>query len=772
MATYGDARAELEHIRSLRNNVFNDSRRLIGELSAPNPYHHLPFTAAAAAAATASSSFRMSPVRGSVSTFHPDRQQEFPPAFASPLPRSTTAGAASASFGATASSAFSNNGHVHGGFGLSGADLHSSFGHGAAASVITAFRQLQARSRYAEQEHAEAARQRDALRRQIEASQRTQSFLKSQTELEANENFQNMRATTDDMVAAKRDLELHLMTLQDASISTQRSNAHERALVVALEGEVSEVQAKVHALRATNRALENELKLTEGRCERVAHSVESSPPARQKHRHRAEEAICACEENIENAERATAMTRQRCDALQRYSEMILGINGDLCRRIMETASTREHIRDLATKLTPPRYQWPKELPYDSILNAIGDAAAEKAVHDNHASVAAAADAAIRSSPPAVAATRMMGTADFSRLGGSSATVAALASRQGRAGGDAGHDGGGNGNGAEERAGDAGPSGYSGMEGGVWFGKDIGRDRDAPVMSAGAAILSEGGHHGSDGERNLVEPMWDPVLAAVQASAASALQTSAAAIQVRSKKQDDGVQTKNLCVVSGSLMRVNDQVSTRKDKFDLDTAYRHLAMDAIGGRSVNQHRINNNNTNISSSRGRRPHSAPLRASRHVPLRPGPQKQPPPSSSPSAVYGAAINAAVSRSRDAYVRALDKLANTTATQALSPSHYNGTNLQAARAAPPRHATPREHAISRAAARSMSARMPAATGRGGFVPAGNAKSSFNVAAKGSKVARATTHFAAAVAARLKAQRRETVDERLLEPLVDPYRY
>jgi hypothetical protein len=204
------------------------------------------------------------------------------------------------------------------------------------------------------------------------------------------------------------------------------------------------------------------------------------------------------------------------------------------------------------------------------------------------------------------------------------------------------------------------------------------------------------------------------------------------------------------LINTSRASRGQQASTRKDKFDLDNAYRHLAMDAVAGKNVRLHRSHVNN-NSSSSRGRQARSVPFRAPRPVPRRPAHSSPPPPqpSSPSSAVYGAAINAAVSRSRDAYVRALDKLANTTAAQALSPSHYNGKDLRAAHAAPPRHATPREHAISRAAARSMSARTPAAAGRNGFVPAGTAKSSFNVAAKGSKVARATTHFAAAVAAR-----------------------
>ena len=97
-----------------------------------------------------------------------------------------------------------------------------SFGPGAAASVITAFRQLQGKARVAEQERADALRQREDLRRQIEANQRTQSFWKSQSELQSNESFQNMRAATDQMIATKRDLELQLMAAQDMSISTQR----------------------------------------------------------------------------------------------------------------------------------------------------------------------------------------------------------------------------------------------------------------------------------------------------------------------------------------------------------------------------------------------------------------------------------------------------------------------------------------------------------------------------------------------------------------------
>ena len=83
-----------------------------------------------------------------------------------------------------------------------------------------------------------------------------------------------------------------------------------------------------------------------------------------------EETIRNTEADIDATEQSLAQAYVRCDALQRYMEMILSINGDLSRRITETASTHLHIRELADKVippVPPRYAWPKETPFDSPL---------------------------------------------------------------------------------------------------------------------------------------------------------------------------------------------------------------------------------------------------------------------------------------------------------------------------------------------------------------------------------------------------------------------
>ena len=575
MSSMGDARRELERIRNLRNNMFSDSRRLMGEMAHAGPgsavqqvpFSPLPtygsggcmgesgalplYSTIGSATPTRSSPVRSPPfAHGSFARQQPQPElysMHSPPSHPSMFhgPQATSSHSSYNIMGNMAPGPPGGLSGING----SGVSDGPTFGPGAAASVITAFRQLQAKARYAEQERAEAVRQREDLRRQIEANERTRAFWKSQSEVQANESFQNMRAATDQMVAAKRDMELQLMTSQDVAISTQRSNAHERALIVTLENDLSEIHAKLHVMKSASRSLEHELSATEGRCERVASTVEASPDARQKQVRRLEQAIKTCEGDIEAAERALSMTTARCDALQRYMEMILGINGDLSRRIMTTANTREHIRELAEKLTPPRYAWPKELPYDSILNAISDVAADSThfdQRDHRALVTAAAQAVVRSSgsPPAAAFAKSMATEMEHR--GKRSPVLAGAGSSSSGNGNSSRNG--NGGGYAFPMGDNNAMGHGGSEGEPFFGRH--HHRPVESLSAGAAILSEGG--GARDTTTAPAADRDPVLSSLQASAADAMQASAAAIAA----------------------------SERQDKFDLEAAYRNLALDTM------------------------------------------------------------------------------------------------------------------------------------------------------------------------------------------------
>lgn len=54
--------------------------------------------------------------------------------------------------------------------------------------------------------------------------------------------------------------------------------------------------------------------------------------------------IVANQHQIDSVRGASKLTRMRCDALERYMELVLKINGDLTQRIGETAEARERMR--------------------------------------------------------------------------------------------------------------------------------------------------------------------------------------------------------------------------------------------------------------------------------------------------------------------------------------------------------------------------------------------------------------------------------------------
>jgi hypothetical protein len=56
------------------------------------------------------------------------------------------------------------------------------------------------------------------------------------------------------------------------------------------------------------------------------------------------------------------------------------VNGDLCNTILAREKTKERVIQFASLYTPPRYTWPKQLPYSEILSVINDAADNNSTH--------------------------------------------------------------------------------------------------------------------------------------------------------------------------------------------------------------------------------------------------------------------------------------------------------------------------------------------------------------------------------------------------------
>lgn len=294
LKSYSEARKELERIASKRKHFFSNSKILKDELdimaSAPSSSPSTPGMSGLASRAadrlfSSPTSRSGSPLRSSHRDWSAERSAAARSLKSSP-PSSMRIMAATHPFSSSSSSSgLDGLGYSDRAYGIgSGSSLEpsGSFLPGPASSVIAAFRQLQTKARQIEQERSDAIRERDDLRRQLDGNMRTQSFWRTQSDLQANDSFQTMRAATEQILQTKRDLEPQIMSASDVNLSLQRSNASDRALLVTIENEVAAIKTSIHVAQTQNRSSEHEVMAMRGRCERVADTVEASPDARLK----------------------------------------------------------------------------------------------------------------------------------------------------------------------------------------------------------------------------------------------------------------------------------------------------------------------------------------------------------------------------------------------------------------------------------------------------------------------------------------------------------
>jgi hypothetical protein len=61
-------------------------------------------------------------------------------------------------------------------------------------------------------------------------------------------------------------------------------------------------------------------------------------------------------------------------SLRSYIDIILKINGELCETLLTREAAKREVMRLTHAITPPRYSWPKEVPYHDILQAVNETA--------------------------------------------------------------------------------------------------------------------------------------------------------------------------------------------------------------------------------------------------------------------------------------------------------------------------------------------------------------------------------------------------------------
>jgi hypothetical protein len=371
VTSYSDARKELERITSQRKHFFSNSKSLRDEISNPKQEP--------SRFSTDRHSYNQSGQKHSdLSTPSSSNRP-----FSVPIDNSTNYRASSSSPAAKSINSFrhsadkTNGLHTH----LDQNNNHqgvttASLGLGSASSVIGAFRQLQAKSRIVEQERADAFKARDDVKKEMLRQNQAQDIGRSQSEMQNSESFIKIESAREQLEASRRDLELQILTLQELIASTQRSNSNDRGVLLSLQVDRYNIHDTVHSAECTKRGLEGELTNANKRNSRTDLHNDQSSGERSKQLGRLENSISITTDQIARVTKANHLSKIRCDDLQRYMELILKINGDLSKRIADTVSARAHMSDITERFIPPRYAWPKELPYDCIQNIVSEVAAD------------------------------------------------------------------------------------------------------------------------------------------------------------------------------------------------------------------------------------------------------------------------------------------------------------------------------------------------------------------------------------------------------------
>jgi hypothetical protein len=162
-----------------------------------------------------------------------------------------------------------------------------------------------------------------------------------------------------------------------------------------MANEITNIYEEKYNLKNENKLIQNDLLSGQQRCTRMNIRTDDTKKNHKKRENLIETEIHKIKQKINSVLDGKQNSTLRCDALERYMELILGINGDLSRyiyiynihvsiltyilriytciyvltynllysyiciyrRIADSVSARAYIRDLADSLTPPRYAW-------------------------------------------------------------------------------------------------------------------------------------------------------------------------------------------------------------------------------------------------------------------------------------------------------------------------------------------------------------------------------------------------------------------------------
>lgn len=242
-------------------------------------------------------------------------------------------------------------------------------------SVIEAFRELQGEVKVLEAERFEASRERDELKNRLQDSKRTLSLSKNRAEIETTETLLSIRAQNERASRHVDEAKARLRAQEEIVDSLQRKLQAQHHLITSLQADIARNEHQLINMEKGIQLLRREVHTITSRTSDVNEVAMSSPSMHKTQAERVHHTITALQKQIEKVNLSKMKLHTKLTSLRSYVDLVIKINGELCETLIAREAAKAEVLRLSRSLSPPpRYSWPKEVPYNNIVHIVNESA--------------------------------------------------------------------------------------------------------------------------------------------------------------------------------------------------------------------------------------------------------------------------------------------------------------------------------------------------------------------------------------------------------------
>lgn len=251
------------------------------------------------------------------------------------------------------------------------------------SNIISTFKELQTKVKILEKSRYDAIQEKDELNHAINNKLRDIKSWKNKNNFQLTDNLMDVRNRHEKLRFEYDDTQMKLNTYLEIEKSLDSGISAQKSLIESLHKNIHDLKLKIKKVEKHNQLLNEEFQAISSRNSNLANHVDETIPDDVKQKYYClENEIKSLQEEINISKNSNKRYELKFDAMRRYMDLILHINGDLCETLVLREEKKENILRLAEKYTPPRYAWPRSLNkpnYQDILTVVNEAATASAL---------------------------------------------------------------------------------------------------------------------------------------------------------------------------------------------------------------------------------------------------------------------------------------------------------------------------------------------------------------------------------------------------------